>query len=249
VDQATDKDGRDIDDLIMESVQLGIIIPVYNEADNIGRTLEAIKRQVKTPHAVYIVYDFEEDNTLPVARGYQQSGYDIRFLMNPDRGCLGAIRTGLRQAEIEYLLVSMADMSDDYGVVDRMVGLMGDGYDLVCGSRYMKGGRQTGGPLIKKTLSRVAGVSLHYLSGIPTHDITNSFKLYRKAMVDTINIESDGGFEIGMEIAVKAHLGGFKVTEIPCSWTDREAGKSRFRIMKWAPKYLKWYFLAIKKNL
>jgi len=228
---------------------LGVIIPVYNEADNIGRTLESIHKLVCIRHVIYIIYDFEEDNTLPIAREYQEKGFNIQFLKNPVRGCLGAIKTGLEKAETDYLLVTMADMSDDYSVVDEMCRLMNEGYDLVCGSRYMKGGRQIGGPLIKKTLSRVAGVSLHYLSGVATNDITNSFKLYRKSMVDSIRIESDGGFEIGMEITVKAHFSGYRVTEIPCTWTDREAGESRFRIAKWAPKYLKWYMLAIKNRL
>jgi dolichol-phosphate mannosyltransferase len=133
-------------------------------------------------------------------------------------------------------------------VVDRMYNSMKDGYDLVCGSRYVQGGKQIGGPFIKKSISRMAGLSLHYLSGVPTHGITNSFKLYSKAMIDTMNIESDGGFEIGMEITVKAYFSGFRVTEMPCTWTDRDAVESRFMIAKWAPKYLKWYFLAIKKR-
>jgi dolichol-phosphate mannosyltransferase len=229
----------------MDLIPLGIVIPVYNEAANIGRTLEAIQELVTTPYVVYIVYDFDEDNTLPVAKGYQDRGYNIQFLKNPVRGCLNAIKTGLANAETDFLLVTMADMSDDYSVVDHMCRLMMNGFDLVCGSRYMKGGRQIGGPLVKKTLSRIAGVSLHYLSGIPTHDVTNSFKLYRKSMVDSISIESDGGFEIGMEITVKAHFSGYRVTETPCAWTDRAAGESRFKIMQWLPKYLKWYFFAV----
>ena len=87
-------------------------------------------------------------------------------------------------------------------------------------------------PLLKRTLSRIAGLSLKYIAGLPTCDVTNSFKMYRKSMLDSITIESDGGFEIGMEIVVKAHFAGFKVTEIPSVWMDRESGESRFKIMK-----------------
>ncbi len=226
---------------------LAIIIPVYNEGGNIGATLAAIEEKVRTPHTTFIVYDFDEDNTLPVARELQKSGLPIDFIKNPSRGVVNAIKAGLRTAPGEYLLVTMADMSDDYTVVDRMCQLMVDGYDLVCGSRYMKGGRQIGGPLIKKTISRLVGLSLRLIARLPTRDVTNSFKLYRKSMVDSFTIESDGGFEIGMEMVVKAHFNGFKVTEIPCTWTDRTQGQSRFKIMKWAPKYLKWYFYALKK--
>jgi dolichol-phosphate mannosyltransferase len=227
---------------------LAIIIPVYNEAENITATLKSIGNQVKTPHTIYIVYDFDEDTTLPVAKRLAES-MPIRFIKNPQRGVAGAIKTGLRQAQGDYLLVTMADMSDDYAVVDNMVKLMDDGYDLVCGSRYMRGGRQTGGPILKKLFSRAAGVSLHYLAGIPTHDATNSFKMYRKKMVDAITIESQHGFEIGIEILVKSYSMHYKITELPCTWTDRTAGKSRFKLFKWLPKYLKWYFYALKRAL
>lgn len=226
---------------------LAIIIPVYNEAENIAATLNAIEQKVRTPHRVFIVYDFDGDTTLPVARELQSKGLPIEFLKNPVRGVVSAIKTGLRDARGEYLLVTMADMSDDYSVVDTMCELMAGGKDLVCGSRYMKGGKQVGGPLIKKTISRLVGLSLRLIARLPTRDVTNSFKLYRKSMIDGFEIESDGGFEIGMEMVVKAHFGGFKVTEVPCTWTDRTQGQSRFKIMKWAPKYLKWYFYALKK--
>jgi hypothetical protein len=67
-------------------------------------------------------------------------------------------------------------------------------------------------------------------------------------MVDNIDIQSESGFEIGMEIVVKAHFAGYKITELPCTWTDRQTGCSRFRIFKWMPKYLRWYFYALKKT-
>ncbi len=108
------------------------------------------------------------------------------------------------------------------------------------------GGRQIGGPWCKKLLSRLAGVTLHLLAGVPTRDVTNSFKLYRRSMLAAIPIESAGGFEIGMELVVKAHALGFKVTEIPTCWTDRSAGASRFRIVRWAPHYLRWYWAALR---
>lgn len=228
---------------------LGIIIPVYNEAENISNTIESIKENVKTPHKIYIVYDFDEDNTLPVAKIFLKKGLDLNFTKNPVGGVVNAIKMGFKKADEDYLLVTMADLSDDYTVVDSMCKLMKKGYDVVCGSRYMKGGKQIGGTLLKKTISRIADVSLKYIAGLPTHDATNSFKLYRKSMLNSLEIESDGGFEIGMEIVVKAHFSGFRITEVPCIWMDRQKGKSRFKILKWAPKYLRWYFYAMKKRL
>jgi dolichol-phosphate mannosyltransferase len=230
------------------SKKLGIIIPVYNEGENISQTIRAIEANVHTPHAIYIVYDFDEDNTLPVVRKIREEGVDLVLLKNSAGKVVNAIKTGLRGANETYLLVTMADLSDDYGVVDRMVMRAENSFDVVCGSRYAKGGRQIGGPFIKKTLSRIAGLSLRYMTALPTSDVTNSFKLYRKAMVDALTIESDGGFEIGMEIVIKAHFSGYRVTEIPCTWQDRQQGASRFRILRWLPKYMKWYFFAMKKK-
>lgn len=105
----------------------------------------------------------------------------------------------------------------------------------------MKGGQQLGGPFLKTMLSRLAGVSAFYLTGIPTHDITNSYRMYSKALLDQIKIESQGGFEIGLEITVKAYLKGLKICEIPTIWRDREAGKSNFKLAQWLPRYLHWY--------
>ncbi len=227
---------------------LGIIIPVYNEGENIGRTIQVIEANVHTPHTIYIVYDFDEDNTLPSVKRLQDEGVGLVLLKNSAGKVVNAIKKGLREAKEKYLLVTMADLSDDYGVVDQMVSLAEKGFDVVCGSRYARGGKQIGGPFIKKTLSRMAGISLRYMAGIPTSDVTNSFKLYRKEMVDVLTIESDGGFEIGMEIVIKAHFSGHRVTEIPCTWQDRQQGASRFKILHWLPKYLKWYFYGMKKR-
>jgi dolichol-phosphate mannosyltransferase len=227
---------------------LSVIIPVYNEGKNIGQTIQAIETKVHTPHVIYIVYDFDEDDTLPAVMKIRAEGVDLALLKNSAGKVVNAIKKGLREAQEKYLLVTMADLSDDYGVVDQMVSLAEKGFDVVCGSRYARGGKQIGGPLLKKTLSRIAGLSLRYVAHVPTSDVTNSFKLYRKTMVDALKIESDGGFEIGMEIVIKAHFAGYRVTEIPCTWQDRQQGASRFRILHWLPKYMKWYLFAVKKR-
>ena len=95
----------------------------------------------------------------------------------------------------------------------------------------------------------MAGISLHFLSGITTHDVTNSYKMYRKNLLENIKIESVGGFEVGMEITVKAYLKGYKIKEIPSEWFDREAGESRFKMWEWLPHYLHWYFVCILGNI
>ena len=113
----------------------------------------------------------------------------------------------------------------------------------------MKGGRQIGGPLLKRTLSRVAGLSLHWLGGVPIHDATNNFKLYRRDFLDAVTIESTGGFELAIELTAKATRGGLPMAEVPTTWRDRSAGQSNFKLRAWLPKYLRWYFHAFAGRL
>jgi hypothetical protein len=112
----------------------------------------------------------------------------------------------------------------------------------------MRHGRQIGGPRVKGFLSRAAGVSLRWFSGIPTHDATNSFRAYRGAFLREIEIESTGGFELALELTAKAFARGKRVTEVPSVWRDRSAGKSRFRLAAWLPQYLRWYVYAIRNR-
>ncbi len=233
-------------------MSLNIVIPVYNEGANIVATLGRIAECLQGTNVstqVTIVYDFDADDTLPVVESLRtEYPVPIRLQKNTGKGVCDAIKQGLLASESSYVLVTMADMSDDYAKLPLMLEKAAVGWDIVCGSRYMRGGRQYGGPLLKKTLSRMAGLSLHWLARIPTHDVTNSYKLYRRAILDVIPLESAGGFEIGIEIVVKAHAQGMRITEVPCSWWDRSFGESRFRLKKWIPLYLKWYRYALKNR-
>lgn len=229
---------------------LDIVVPVYNEDKGILRLFDEIEQEIKTPKHVMVVYDFDEDTTVPVVMEHRN---DYSFKIDPvlntiGRGALNAIKMGMQTAAEEMVLVMMADSSDKLDVVDTMCDRMEQGYDLVCGSRYMKGGKQHGGPLLKGLFSRMAGLSLHMLTRIPTHDCTNSFKLYRRTMLEQIDIESTGGFEIGLEILVKAYADGYMIGEVPSQWFDREEGESNFHMWRWMPRYLHWYFYCVRNT-
>ncbi len=229
---------------------INIVIPVYNEGENIGQMLCEIENKIEFPVDIFIVYDFESDNTIPVVRDCMEKNKNIHLVKNKyGSGPLNAIKTGFESIDNGVILIVMADLHDELGRVGEMLKMMNEGYDIVCGSRYMKGGKQIGSPLFKKILSRFAGVSLHYLVGIPTHDITNSFKMYSKTVLKNIKIESNGGFESGMEIVIKAFFKGYKISEVPQVTHDRKWGKSRFKLMKWLPKYIYWYWFAVQKKI
>jgi len=245
VDSRRDQGGQDlIDD---STPALSIVIPVYNEGENVVPTLRGVVERTRTrPLEVLIVHDFDEDTTVPVVKRLQAEMPELRLHRNTlGRGVLNAMKSGLRAARAQYVLVSMGDGSDDPDDIDRMYELARAGADVVAGSRYMRGGRQLGGPLLKRSMSRAAGLSLHWLGGIPVHDATSNFRLYSKRLLNQVTIESTGGFELGIELTVKAYLLGMKVAEVPTTWRDRTAGTSRFQLWQWLPRYLKWYRAGI----
>jgi dolichol-phosphate mannosyltransferase len=218
-------------------------VPVYNEGENVVPTLRGVVERTRTrPLEVLVVHDFDGDTTVPVVQRLQAEIPELRLLRNDiGRGVLNAIKSGLAAAKAPYVLVTMGDGSDDPGDIDAMYELARSGADVVAGSRYMRGGRQLGGPLLKRTLSRTAGLSLHWLGGVPIHDATSNFRLYSKRLLEKVTIESTGGFELGLELTVKAHLLGMRVAEVPTTWRDRTAGQSRFQLWRWLPRYLRWY--------
>jgi glycosyltransferase involved in cell wall biosynthesis len=220
-----------------------VVIPVYNEGENVVQTLQGVvERTHMRPLEVLVVHDFDEDTTVPVVKRLQVEMPELRLHRNTlGRGVLNAMKSGLRAARAQYVVITMGDGSDDAGDIDAMFELARGGADVVAGSRYMRGGRQLGGPLLKRTMSRTAGLSLHWLGGVPVHDATSNFRLYSKRLLNQVTIESAGGFELGIELTVKAHLLGMRVAEVPTTWRDRTAGTSRFQLWQWLPRYLKWY--------
>lgn len=231
-------------------MKLSIVVPVYREQDLILKTISEIDKKVKTPHELLVVYDSQDDPTYGVVKDFIQKNKreDIRLIKNSvgsGRGALNALRTGLQEAAAPAVLVTMADLSDDPADIDTMFEEYKKGAKVVCGSRYMKGGRQIGGPRHKTLMTRAAGLSLYYLRRLPVHDATNNFRLYDKEMLENITIESTGGFEIAMELTIKAHKQGYEIVEVPVTWRDRTEGESNFNLIKWLPLYLKWYFCAL----
>jgi glycosyltransferase involved in cell wall biosynthesis len=227
--------------------ELSIVVPVFKEGEAVDPVLRALDAGVTTDHEILVVYDFDEDPTVPVIERLHADVPAIRGLRNDlGRGVLNAMKAGIAASAGEYLLISMADGSDEPRVVDSMVALARDGADVVSASRYMRGGHQVGGPFVKRLLSRTAGLTLHWFGGVPTHDPTNNFKLYSRRFLDTTTIESEAGFELALELTVKATLARRRVAEVPTTWRDRTAGESNFKLRKWLPHYVHWYWVAMR---
>ncbi|HEX2313131.1 MAG TPA: glycosyltransferase [Thermomonospora sp.] len=228
------------------SPPLHIVVPARHEQDNLERLHAQVRTLTGMPARLIVVLDADDDVTLPVARRIAAADPGVRVVENAwGRGGRAAVLTGFDQVAAGPVLVAMADLSDDLALVPQMYRLYLDGAHVVCPSRWMRGGRQLGGPAVKRALSRAAGVTLSRLRGLPTHDATNNFRLYDKALLDRLDLAPEGGFELALEITVKAFLGGARIAELPTTWRARTAGRSKFRTWRWLPRYLRWYLWAL----
>ena len=226
-------------------MKLTVVIPAHNEAEVIGETLERLEAELTIPHEVVVVNDHSTDGTADVVGKAIERWPNIRLVDNPlPGGFTNAIKAGFNNVTEGAIATVMGDLCDDPRTIEVMYGKILEGYDVVCGSRYIKGGGKVGGRPLQNAFSKFVGLSLHLLTGIPTRDVSNAFKMYRRDVVATMNIE-EAGFASSLEITVKAYVKNYRITEVPTRWVGRTKGQSSFRMFRVAKNYIRWYFWAL----
>jgi dolichol-phosphate mannosyltransferase len=232
------------------ALRVSVVIPAYNEGENIVPVLERLFEALMLPSEVLVVVDDPADSTRPVVQRLAEREPRLHCLVNTyGRGPANAIRYGIDHATTPVTVVTMADGCDDVRQIDDLVRLVERGVAVAAASRYMAGGQRVGGPLAKGMMSATAGRSLRLLARVGTRDATNSFKAYSTAFVRAVGIDSRDGFEIGIELTAKARRLRLPIAEIPTIWLDRQEGMSNFRTVAWLPKYLRWYRFAFGREL
>ena len=226
---------------------LSIVLPVYNESESILECLRKLAGVLTGySHEILVCYDYDEDLTLPIIKENIKEFPSVSFVKNAyGGGAANAIRSGIESSRGEIVITTMADLSDPPEIIPEMVKKIQEGAWVVSASRYIPGGSIEGAPFIKENLSRFAGLSFSLLTGINTKDITNNFRAYKRELFELIEIESVHGFEIGLELTVKAFRLGLKIDEEPSRWEERAGGESKFQLFKWLPFYLRWYFYGL----
>jgi len=225
-----------------------IILPVYREQGNIERVLDGIKKNVKSNVTIHLVFHSKNDPTIPVVKRVLKKYRNINMLISPKKGLAGQFVYGFSKTHAPVIVIMMSDLSDNPRDIDKMVKKIHSGFDLVCASRYIRKGQRNGGSKVKAFLSYIGCESLYMFTGIKSHDATNAFKVFRRSLLNQIHIESKVGYELPLEIIVKSHLAGAKITEIPTVWTERDKGYSKFKLLKYIPNYLRWYLYGIRKH-
>jgi glycosyltransferase involved in cell wall biosynthesis len=231
------------------SVELSVVIPVYNEPDNIPLAVKALTQNIPVPFEILAVYDFDGDTTVPVLRQLQREHSQLRLVKNEvARGPSGALRAGFEQARAPLILVTMADLCDDATQISLLLELARTRANLVAPSRYCVGGEQQLKESIKVKAPRMAGRLLKVFAGLPTLDPTNSFKLYSAAMLRDMRLRSTVSFSVTLEIVAKAHCLGYRIVEVPTVWRDRQHGQSAFKLGRSLIAYFPWLCVALMRG-
>jgi len=230
-------------------MKINIIIPAYNEEANISSLLAKLDSKIKIDHRIIIIDDGSCDKTLEVAKRFAKDHLDTVIISNkPHRGFTNCLRTGIRLSPDNSVIVPvMADGCDEVELIEKMYNQICLGFDIVCGSRYVSGGQIIGELSFKKKAGELSSLVLSRIKKIPCRDLTNSFKMYRKGIFESINIESKS-FEISMELILKAYFKGYKITELPTIYKERTSGKSKFNLWRDSLGYLKWFFWALLQS-
>lgn len=209
-----------------------VIIPTYNESQNIKAIIgEIFSLSIENLH-VLIVDDNSPDGTADIVKEVQQSNPNVHLLERPGKAGLGtAYVDGFRYAlerDYDRIIEMDADFSHDPKELPNLLEASKE-KDVVIGSRYVKGVNVVNWPLGRLILSVFASKYTRIITGLPLNDCTAGFKCFRREVLETIdldNIHSDG-YSFQIEMHFKAWKKGFSLGEIPIVFVDRAAGSSK----------------------
>lgn len=244
-------------------MKVSFIIPLHNEERNVQPAIVRVSefaKYNKLNYEVIPVDDRSTDGTKKILAKIAGSDNHIRPIYRKydttDAGnTMGkALVEGTKAATGSLIIWTMGDLADDTATYLDLINKIKSGYDLVFGSRYMPGGSRGNLDLIKAFLSSWGTRLAQVLFAVSVHDITNAFRGFRKEVFDRLELNSTG-FSISPEFAIKAHLAGFRLGEVPTVYTNRVEGVSSFKLFKMTRNYLQlylslfWQFKILKKSL
>ncbi len=228
-------------------------MPVYHVGDAVIPVIATLFLTVNYPFKLIVIYDSPDDETVKTLnklRGYFKGIHPLQNELGA--GVLNAIKTGLRYANTSYIGIWVSYHVDPFGVLNKMVKKLEDGYDLVSANRFTVDAKRARGNKVKKLLSAWGNLVLNKIIGLPISDVTTSIKVYKKSLLDSIKIETtrDGGWAVNAEIAIKSAIKGYRMAEIPLERKNINLihGITNFRILKQLPTYLKWLYLGWKNR-
>ena len=228
---------------------LDILIPVYFEMENVLKTISLIIRNVKCNYKLHICYDTFKDPTINIIKKKYPKNNKINFIKNSSRGFNNALITGIKKTNGDAVIFYMADDTSNTKKIDKCYQIFNKNYQIVCPSRFIKGGKMEGNSFFKGLLTKLASIILYNFTNFPVKDATNSFRLFSRNFLKTIKLESQKGFTLSMEISAKGHRKDCNFFELPCTWIEREKGRSNFKLFSFIGPYLRWFYYIFNTSI
>jgi dolichol-phosphate mannosyltransferase len=227
-----------------------VIVPTYNEADNVEHLIDEVLKQSPMLEML-IVDDNSPDGTAAIVRRIQETNPKVHMLQRPGKMGLGtAYVVGFKYA-IEHGYDFAFEMDADFSHNPEKLPVMLEAMnhcDLVIGSRYISGVNVVNWPLKRLLLSYFANIYTRIITGMPVHDATAGFKCYRRAVLESMNLDAiiSNGYAFQIETNFRAWKKGFTLKEIPITFVDRRVGVSKMSksivyeavFMVWKLKFL-----------
>ncbi len=208
-----------------------IIIPTYNERENIKRLIPEIKK-INKKLDILVVDDSSTDGTVSIVSNYRKKDKTIKLIKRPYKSGLGkAYVDGFKFAlkeKYDLIFEMDADFSHEPKYIPDFLKEIKK-YDLVIGSRYLNGVSVVNWPISRLILSKFASFYARIITGLPLTDCTSGFKCYKRKVIEAINLDKihSDGYAFQIEMHYKAWKEGFKIKEIPIIFVDRHSGTSK----------------------
>ncbi len=222
-------------------MSLSLIIPAYNEQDQIMVTINSLikfKRKIKNLE-ILIVDDQSKDKTYEIVKKIEKKNKFIKLYYNKKKGLGSAIETGIKKAKSKYICIFMSDMSDDLNDLKKYYHLINNkNIDAVFGTRFSKESKITNYPMIKLILNRIFNNFVRLVFFSKYNDFTNAFKIYRRStLLDLMPIVSEN-FNVFLELPLKIIVRKYNYIVTPIKWKNRKKGRSKFEIKELSSMYL-----------
>jgi dolichol-phosphate mannosyltransferase len=209
-----------------------VCLPTYNERENLEPMVDRLEEILSVDDAVLVIDDNSPDGTGEIADRLAAERSWVRVLHRPRKEGLGpAYLDGFRRAldlGADLIFELDCDFSHDPADIPRLAASAEEA-DLVIGSRYVPGGGTRNWGLVRRLISRGGSLYAQILLGVPVRDLTGGFKCYRRAVLETIDLDAidSKGYAFQIETTYRALRAGFRVTEVPIVFVDRVVGGSK----------------------
>lgn len=209
-----------------------LILPTYNEAENVEPIVAAARERLPSDSRVLVVDDDSPDGTGRIADRLAAAEGGVAVLHRARKQGIGPAYIAGFQAALEGgadLVVQMdADFSHDPADLPRLLAAAGDA-DLVVGSRYVAGGAVADWGAVRRAISRAGSLYARGVLGVPVHDLTSGFKAFHRRVLEAIDLGSipSLGYAFQVETTYRAYRAGFRVVEMPIRFFDRRVGDSK----------------------